>query len=314
MRRNEFDVTNSVDTTQPDAVQDEVVRIYRNLYQCERGNTLPQMFQDVAAMYRGEYPGFRECDTAYHDIQHVLDVTLAMARLMDGCVRASSSDVVNARLFRFGICTALLHDVGYLRRRNDSRHANGAEYTKIHVSRGARILRDYMTKIGMPELADIAAKTIHFTGYEVPVDRIKVEPQFRLIGNLLGSADIMAQMADRCYLEKCFERLYPEFVRGGIARKYMPDGKELVIFSSATDLIYKTPGFYAGAQKRLQKDLEGHCRYLAGHFNGDNPYVDEAEKNIRYAKQIADEKDPSLLRRKPPATVVEPPLEEPQPQ
>jgi hypothetical protein len=310
MRRNEFDVTNRVNTTLPDEVADEVLRIYRDLYQCDQSNNLPQMFEDASAMYRGDYPGFRECDTAYHDIQHVLDVTLAMARLMDGCVKASSKSVVDERLFRFGICTALFHDVGYLRRRGDTRHENGAEYTKIHVSRGSRFLRDYMEKIGMPDLADAAARTIHFTGYEVPVERIHVEPQFRLIGNLLGSADIMAQMADRCYLEKCFERLYTEFVRGGIARKQTPDGKELVIFSSATDLIYKTPGFYAGAQKRLHMDLRSHCDYVAGHFSGENPYVDETEKNIRYAQQIATERDPSLLRRKPPATVVEPPLVE----
>jgi hypothetical protein len=56
-----------------------------------------------------------------------------------------------------------------------------------------------MPKIGIAELAHAAARTIHFTGYEVAVDKIRVPgPEFRLIGNLLGSADILAQMADRC--------------------------------------------------------------------------------------------------------------------
>jgi hypothetical protein len=40
---------------------------------------------------------------------------------------------------------------------------------------------------------------------------------FRRLGNMLGTADIIAQMADRCYLEKCRDRLFPEFVAGGLA-------------------------------------------------------------------------------------------------
>ena len=104
---------------------------------------------------------------------------------------------------------------------------------------------------------------MHFTGYEIPVDKIKVAaPEFRLLGNLLGSADILAQMADRCYLEKCYDRLYPEFVRGGIARRRHKDGSEEVVFASAADLIFKTPRFYQGATKRLRQDLGGCYNYV----------------------------------------------------
>ena len=40
-----------------------------------------KLYDDVAARYRGEHPAFEKCDTAYHDVQHVLEVSLAMARL-----------------------------------------------------------------------------------------------------------------------------------------------------------------------------------------------------------------------------------------
>lgn len=71
------------------------------------------------------------------------------------------------------------------------------------MARGGRFLAEYLPTIGMGDLAQAAARTLHFTGFEVPVDRIRVPgPEFRLIGNLLGSADILAQMADRCYLDK----------------------------------------------------------------------------------------------------------------
>src|SRR6185503_7320491 len=244
-----------------------------------------------------------ECDTDYHDVQHVLDVTLGMARLMDGCVRASRTETITERLFRFGIITALYHDCGYIRHRKDTKHANGAEYTSVHVSRGARFVEEYFPKIGMADLAQAASRVIHFTGYEVPVDKIRVPgPEFRLIGNLLGSADILAQMADRCYLEKCYDRLYPEFVRGGIARKRHQDGREEIIFASAADLIFKTPGFYQGATKRLKQDLGGCYNYIEQHFGGQNLYFDEVEKNISHARSIAVEGDISLLRRRPPKT------------
>jgi len=221
-------------------------------------------------------------------------------------IRARSS---SERQFSFGIVAALYHDCGYIRHRKDTRHANGAEYTKTHVSRGGRFLEDYLVKLGMPEFAPVAARTLHFTGYEVPIDKIRIDPEYRVIGSLLGSADILAQMADRCYLEKCYDRLYPEFVSGGIARQVTPSGKEQVVFGSAADLIYQTPRFYESAQKRLRVDLGGYCDYVDKHFGGENLYFAELDKNIEHARKIADSEDLSMLRRKPPNT-LEPAREE----
>lgn len=303
-RRNEFDVADRINTTDPDAVSREVCHIYQDLYQKADVDKIDRAFHDVALLYRGEYPGYHACDTSYHDIQHVLDVTLAMARLMDGCVRTTHVEVLDERLFSFGIVTALYHDCGYIRHRKDTRHRNGAEYTKTHVSRGGRFLEEYLVKLGMADFVPAAAGTLHYTGYEVPIEQIRVDPEFRLIGGLLGSADILAQMADRCYLEKCHDRLYPEFVSGGIARQSTPDGNEQVIFESAADLIFQTPRFYHSAQKRLRVDLGGYCDYIEKHFGGENLYFKELDKNIEHARKIAAREDLSMLRRKPPETVV----------
>lgn len=299
-RRNEFDVQNRVNTTDPAAVAGEVRRIFQDLYQTPDAGNIGEAFADITALYRGDHPAYYACDTSYHDLQHVLDVTLAMARLMDGAVRASHADMLTERFFRFGIIAALFHDCGYIRHRKDTRHMNGAEYTKVHVSRGGRFLEEYLQKIGMADFAAVAARTLHFTGYEIPIDRIRLDPEHRLIGNLLGSADILAQMADRCYLEKCYDRLYPEFVLGGIARQAPENGKEQVIFGSAADLIFQTPRFYESAQKRLHHELEACCNYGEKHFGGENLYFTELDKNVRHAWRIAEVKDISLLRRQPP--------------
>jgi hypothetical protein len=303
-RRNEFDVTNQIKTTDPLEVNNEVRRIYLELYPDPVPEVLDQAFADLTRLYQGEYPGYVGCETSYHDIQHVLDVTLAMARLMDGYERAPhGSEPFGERLFRLGVLSALFHDCGYIRHKKDTRHQHGAEYTLHHVSRGSMFLKNYLPQLGMPDLADIASKIVHFTGYEIPVGQIKLPSLiFRLLGNLLGSADIIAQMADRCYLEKCHERLYPEFVRGGVARKHKEDGSEDVLFASADDLVIKTPNFYQVASKRLNETLGGAYRYVQSHFGGQNLYLEEVDRNIRFAYTVAQKGDMSLLKRKPPAT------------
>lgn len=304
-RGNDYDVSAQFNTTDPQIVNDEVDRIYLELYPSAPTRLLDHAFRDLTRLYRGEYPGYHPCDTAYHDIQHVLDVTLAMARLIDGYERSRiGTQPFGDALFRLGVITALFHDMGYVRELSDREHHNGAEYTLTHVSRGAVFLRDYLPKIGMPEMAEIAAELIHFTGYETPVGRINVpSPIYRLLGSMLGSADIIAQMADRCYLEKCRDRLYPEFVAGGLATRRTAEGAEQVVFASGEDLVIKTPSFFEGASKRLDRDLGGCYSYAQRHFGGQNLYLDELRKNIDFAHEIGAENDLSILKRRPPETL-----------
>lgn len=300
-RRNDFDVTDQVRTTDPADVRLEVARIRGTLYEGEDPR-LPAAFEDVRRIYAGEYPGYQACDTAYHNLQHVLDVTLAMARLMDGYERGGRElGPLGERLFRFGVVLALFHDVGYVRRLHDRRHANGAEYTLTHVSRSGVFLDRYLDHVDLGDLKPLARRLVHFTGYEMPVDRIRVtDPLMRRLGAMLGSADIIAQMSDRCYLEKCRDRLYPEFVLGGVAVQGGPDGSPQVLFASADELLRKTPGFYRKAASRLEQELAGAYRYAERHFHGQNLYLEELQKNIRHAQRLDGREVAEALRRTPP--------------
>ena len=300
-RRNDYDVTNRVQTTDPGDVRAEVGRIFHSLYPQRTDAVIARAITDAARLFRGEYPGYLGCDTAYHDLQHTLDVSLAMARIMAGYIRQSPGAVIDADLFAFGVLAALFHDSGYIRRASDRRHTHGAEYTKVHVSRGGRFFRGYLNKIGLGKFAEAAAPTLHFTGYEQVAEHIRVpDPVFRLIGNMLGSADIIAQMSDRCYLEKCYERLYPEFVLGGVDRVTDDDGREHLLFASAEDLLFRTPQFYHTAMKRLHQQLDAMMRFAAERAAHPNLYIEEAEKNVNYARRLADSGDVSALRRHPP--------------
>lgn len=308
-RGNEYDVSCRVNTTDPGVVSSEVNRIYLDLYPGASASQLDRAFKDLSALYRGTLPGYHACDTAYHDIQHVLDVTLATARLIDGYERARiGTESLDAAMFRLGVITALFHDCGYIRTLDDTHHRNGGELTLIHVSRGARFLRNYLPTIGMADVADIAASLIHFTGYEIPVSQIRVPSlSYKLLGSLLGSADIIAQMSDRCYLEKCRDRLYPEFVAAGIARKRLPDGGEELVYESGEDLVKKTPRFYQSASQRLDADLGGTHKYASDHFGGWHLYLEELKKNIEFARSIAEEGDLTVLKRQPPTTMASSP-------
>lgn len=275
----------------------EVIRVARRLFPNAPAPALERTFADAARMYRGEHRDYLPCDTEYHDIQHVLDVTLAMARLMDGYQRGgrSGGPELTKEHYLAGVLAALFHDFGYLRRRNDHKHRYGAEYTLTHVSRGAAFLRAYARELGLEErLASAASMLVHFTGYERPAETIRMgDETLRRLGLMLGTADIIAQMSDRCYLEKCRDRLYPEFVLGGLAG-----------FASAEDLVMKTPGFYHGACKRLDDKLGRSYEYAARHFGGPNLYLDEMRKNAEHAHSISQSGSfAQLLRRQAPKTL-----------
>jgi len=84
---------------------------------------------------------------------------------------------------------------------------------------------------------------VHYTGYEIALDRIPVRgAKDKRIGFMLGTADLLSQLSDRCYPEKCFKFLYHEFETAGIAGPSI-QGVRKPIYASPEDLMQKTPGF-----------------------------------------------------------------------
>ena len=227
-------------------------------------------------------------------------MTLAMARLVEGHDRAHpGAEQLGARRAVLGVVIALLHDSGYMRRASEADVENGAVFTKVHVSRSADFLSRYLPTIGFGAEAEMASRLVHFTGYEMDVDDIKVaDPKDRLLGYMVGTADLIGQMSDRMYLEKCREFLYQEFVLGSIARETLPDGREIVRYSSPEDLIYKTPGFYEYvARDRINRKLGAADRYAEAHFDGPSLYQTEIDGNMRYLREAIESADLNRLRR-----------------
>jgi hypothetical protein len=293
MHRNDHDVTGRIRTTDADAVGAEVLGLYCGLYPGSGSGSIRRAFEHLQRLYHGRHPGYHACETHFHDLQHVLDVTLAMARLMDGYERGAARPRLSAAMYSVGVICALFHDVGYLRRRGDRRHAHGAEYTLTHVGRGATFLREYLGGAGLTRYAPAAAAMVHYTGYERPVEAIRVDGILpRRVGQMLGTADLIAQMSDRCYLEKRRDRLYAELLAGGLAARLARSGAELV---------RRTHAFTLGAVQRLDLRLARAYEYASLHFGGTNPYLEAMRKNARHALLLVRAEHDGLLRRMPPA-------------
>lgn len=298
--RQRLDVSLSVCISEAMPVCEAVREIFLGRYPTAEPEfaLLETLFQDIDRLYGGEYPGFHGCDTDYHDMRHVLDVTLAAARLYDGYEKVhglnGSGLALGYERFQLGIACALFHDIGYLRHRNDSRHKHGAEYTKVHVTRGTEFMARYLPTVGRSEWVPRVRQLLHYTGYEKAV-HMKDALDHQL-GCLLGTADLIAQMADRAYLERCRDFLYQEFKIGKIGA---PNGDgSSQPFESPVALLDQTPDFIRNTiTKRLDGMFGSAYRYAAEHFGGDNLYMEGIEKNCRFLEGLLDERKLHLLAR-----------------
>jgi hypothetical protein len=302
-RRNDYDVSNTVQVSSPASVRNAVYELFSETFPGMSYDKLWLAFYDFERLFTGRYPGYTGCDTTYHDMQHTLDMTLAVARLIVGYERSvESPDRLGAQRAQMAIVTSLFHDSGYIRHEvRDKNFSNGAEFTLYHVSRSADFLRRYLPDLGMSRDVGVSSMIVHFTGYELDLDEIELDdPRDIISGHLIGTADLIAQMADRCSLEKCRDRLYKEFVVGGVAIENAKPGEYMIRYKSGEDLLRKTPGFYQQVTRdRLNTKFNRAYRYAEILYSGKNPYIDAIRNNITHLVRVLKSNDWSILRREP---------------
>ena len=279
----------------------EIKRIYRALSPAAELSFLDGVYKDITAMFAGTYPGFRGAPPCgYHDLRHTRNVALAAMRLLHGlnCRGLSwPEDIV-----QMALRCACFHDTGMLLRDCDQAEV-GTAYLKEHEERSLVFLRQYLLRENL--CLD------HHENCQAVIDctNLMTDPRQltflcsdqMMIGRVIGTADIMAQMADRYYLER-LPILFEEFRSAGIDR-----------YGSAMDLLRQTASFYHEVIcKRLDEAFGGVGEAMRDHFrlwwNIDrNLYTDSIQNNIRYLESclIACDGDESrlahYLRRVPPA-------------
>ncbi len=267
-RHAHTDPTETVDLSSPYEVQTRIGLILKRVWPDYDHETLAHAIDDVARAFRGDYPGLLRCDTFYHDLRHALDAGLAMARLLDGHARATreaGGPIIDTDHALLGVLLALYHDIGLLRR-DDEAHLQGASLTPVHERRGVGFMTGYLSKTPLGHLAE-KAELIMVTRLDYHMPR-NMPPVDDALACLLGSSDLMAQLADRNYLEKCREFLFIEFSAIGIAGS--SDGP----YPTPEILLKKTPAFYTGLLRQRIHDEYGDAdRFMAAHFEGTDPYT-----------------------------------------
>ena len=298
-----FDITREVDLSDWKAVLSVISAIFNRRFGDEWPRTvLVESMTEVAQAFAGDYPGLLVCDTPYHDLRHTLDATLTTARMIDGhegsilrCDKPLGGDLAT-----IGVLLALFHDFGYLRR-SDEAHLIGAQLVVGHEDRGAAFAADFMCRNGLETYAPLA-RLIKATAFKENLEDLfsAYSGNAVALGRMMASADVLCQLADRFYLERCRDFLYLEFVDGGLDRVDTGDGATCILYTSAEDLLRKTPWFFESViMKRLEYDMGGVYRYLDDHFGGQNPYVKSMFANIDFLKDLVDTDNFSRLRRNP---------------
>ena len=227
-------------------------------------------------------------------------VVLASARLFHG-LHCNKVCITPETLFK-GLLAAYFHDTGMLLQEGDTTQC-GTTYMANHEERSILFLRNYVLQNGYDEgIITDCATIINYTDLKSDPTTFEYHTQdIQLAGQVIGSADILAQMADRYYLE-CLPLLFNELEAGGINQH-----------NSAQELMEQTEIFYHEVVvKRLTTTFSGTSQAMQTHFRerykiDRNLYIENIDKNIKYLKKIISQSNgidclEKHLKRVPPVT------------
>jgi hypothetical protein len=237
----------------PRDIMEEVKKIIVLIFSKFESGQFEKVFLDILKLFNGNFPGYRRSNTIYHDLNHTLDCLLVTAKLIHGAFLNGVSFA--QKEVTLGLISALLHDTGYIQAAGDDT-GTGAKYTVCHIERSIGFMNKYFHDHRFPsEYFPICSNLLRCTGLDVKIDEIKFQSrEHEILGKILGTADLLGQMADENYLEK-LPFLYDEFKEGGVPG-----------YSDQYDLLAKTPAFWEMVKERLMLELGQVDRYLRDYF------------------------------------------------
>jgi hypothetical protein len=269
-----------VDTRVPHEVEQEVQKIYRGMFADAEREFVPRVFEWIGACFGGGYADYQPIDARYHDLEHTMQGTLCLARILHGRHRAGAEPRIDRHWFELVLLAILFHDTGYLKRRDD-KEGTGAKYTVIHVGRSADFAREFLARQRFSEADQTSvANMISCTGVNADLKTIPFQGELeRLLGFALASADILGQMAARDYVDK-LPILFSEFIEAAAW-----GGEKAARFSrykTATELAQRTPQFWQNyVLPKISNDFLGLYRFLNDPYpDGPNPYLVRIEENL----------------------------------
>lgn len=291
--RTKNNLADLINMDSPEAVMDEVLFIMTLMTSQMDHTPLENAFNLTFSLYRGVWPAEQACNTQFHDLHHITDTVLAMARLIHGAMIEGSK--MDHRHILLGLVAALVHDSGYIQDMGD-KAGTGAKYTAVHVERSLDFLERYGQRYGlMPREIPACQDIVRCTDLDTDIENLPFASEtIARLAKLLGVADLIGQMADRIYLEKLFY-LFREYKEGQVGG-----------FEDEMDLLKNTLTFMDAMDRRIETRLDGLDRLALSHFRvrwniPRDLYAEAIHKQRRYLKLLLThpERDPGrFLRRK----------------
>lgn len=267
-----------VDPADAECVRRETEAIMREFFPDYDPTLFRNAFEDVEKLFFGMYPGYQASNTKYHDFEHTCSVVLAMSRLIYGGL--AEGEPFSEKDCLKGLLAALFHDVGLIQD-NDDTQGTGAKHTVGHEERSILFMRCDLNGVLSAQDADDIADCIRCTILAMSPSKVAFRTDgMRKMGFFLGSADLLAQIADRYYLEKLL-LLFEEF-----------EEAKLPGYDTAFDLLSKTRSFYQGvARKRLDEEFKQVDQYMEPYFSrrwdvDKDLYKEAIDRNLTYLDKI----------------------------
>ncbi len=287
--KKEINLSELTEMRDPGGVFEEVKCNFIHFYSVIEFKAVRVAYEDFRDLFAGRYPGYKACNTRYHDALHTTDALLAMSRLIDGY------NIERKRLpvgiVKTALIATIFHDAGYIQSASD-RTGTGAKYTLTHVNRSIEFLSRYLKQKGFPgSMAPLAGRMVSCTGLGTDVKTVDFEGAAeKALGYMLGTADLLGQMSSRSYLERLLY-LYREFKEGNVKG-----------YQSEFMLMQKTLEFHRISMERIEKTLGGVYRYAGAHFReryhvSENLYLVAIERQMAYWKRILGTSGTSLKQK-----------------
>lgn len=271
----------------PDVVWGKATDIIRRISPSYDFSLGKIVFDDIVRLFHGEYPDYGPIRTPYHNLNHTLDILMCAVRLMHGAhlsgIKLTDDEITLVMI------AAMMHDIGYVQRSGEEA-GTGAQFQKTHVARSIEFMQRYIARRRLtPDWAISLELIILCTNPAVVISEIDFpDVRLRLLGQIIETADLTGQMADRAYLEKLLF-LYLEFKEAHFGN-----------YQNVHDLLRETQDFYLNTREKLDGELGGVYTKLSLHFKevfGEekNYYLESIEKNIAYLAKIVSLNDADHL-------------------
>ncbi|WP_051261821.1 HD domain-containing protein [Desulfovibrio inopinatus] len=276
---NQCKLYDLLDHADPQEVKQEVHSIATSISPNMDGDLLETVHNDIIRLFKGEYPGFRASTAKYHDLEHTNSVALATVRILHG-LALSGKVAIDGRMTLTALVAALFHDLGLVQTLHETQ-GTGARFMVGHEKRSIAFLRAYFADKNVPpHFVDDAAHIIQVTELVRQIDTIHFRTEtIRLLAKVVGSADLLAQMADRKYLEKLL-LLFEEFEEAGL-NAYTT---EIELYHQTNDFYQKTVQPRLASFDNIAHAVQHHFRMRFG-INADL-YHEAIQCNIDYLQHV----------------------------